>query len=39
VKADVGDVCGTIEPQQDYTYLNPEILQDIISENNNDIII
>jgi hypothetical protein len=39
VKADVGDVFGTIEPQQDYTYLNTEILQDIISENNNDIII
>ena len=39
VKADVGDVFGTIEPQQDYTYLNTENLEDIITESNNDIII
>jgi hypothetical protein len=30
---------GAIEPVTDYTYLNTEILEDIITENNNDIII
>jgi hypothetical protein len=38
VKFDYGDIFTPIEPI-DYTYLNTEILEDIITENNNDIII
>ena len=38
VKFDYGDVFTPIEPIE-YTYLNTEILEDIITENNNDIII
>ena len=33
------DTFGVIEPVTEYTYLNTEILEDIITENNNDIII
>ena len=38
VKFDYGDVFIPINPPE-YTYLNTEILEDIITENNNDIII
>ena len=38
VKFDYGDVFMPINPPE-YTYLNTEILEDIITENNNDIII
>ena len=38
VKFDYGDVFMPINPRE-YTYLNTEILEDIITENNNDIII
>ena len=38
VKFDYGDVFVPISPIE-YTYLNTEILEDIITENNNDIII
>jgi hypothetical protein len=38
VKFDYGDVFTPIQPIE-YTYLNTEILEDIITENNNDIII
>jgi len=39
VKADVGDEFGPIEPIGEYTYLDTEILEDIITESNNNIII
>jgi hypothetical protein len=35
----VEDEFGAIEPTREFTYLDTEILEDIITENNNDIII